>query len=1113
MLKNIFKRPIRRVVIAVIAAVAVLIAAVSPIQLLGAVIKGEPLQTPEKVYLGAVNASKNEKALSTYYTVNTDEGIASYTRTSTGAVSGALNWQKGVPVIYGNTYTTFTIEFDYQFTAGKTGKQQIWVVMGVAEKTAFSTANGAAAVAIGIGGYSAATTCNINAIDKSNTNKSVASSANFDGTAKHHAKITMDSGVLNFIIDGVITATHTVSNYNGGYIGIGTGQKGTLLSDVRVSDTVIPEPEEEIPPKEGMDTENIYFGKPTGDRVQDDPAKYYGITQNGGVTQYVRNKTAVSTANNMWQCDTPFISLGEYKNFILEFDYQYTGTGERYIWINVGNSQKTVFNMDTGSAYFGLGVKNAASQETYVNGIYGDADKSGWFDNNSVGWLDTNGKGSVLDGTAKHHVKITVKDKVITVDIDNGVCLKRKMITRYNGGFVMVGTNYADTLLSGFSVMDIDNVGNYSFYKTDDILSGAQTTVGMSDYYKISGTAFTRNGKDKGSETDNVALFSDNVYYTDFDSSFKVAFPDGVGTSYSYMMMGALTSYQSYNDLTETGVQLLTIRQTVTDSGKTLAIRLNGGGWSEEFTPETALSEPYDLTFKINGSALTVNMGETELLKSELSSKYAGGMVSVGTPNEGVTFSSIKIESTANFDGVFDSYFASELATEACGGRLEKADFKDYWYTEGGMVVRNGKSTADNHTKNMAVLYIDPNKYNNFEVSLRYKTVADRGAYVGFGAEKGKSWWAHTKNPEERAWEMDKGNNIVYLIRSGAVEAGPIKTYIEGSNESTWWYDTWMTQSGTLFSTTEENESYHTLKIRVENGMMTVWINDNSQGTITLAEYKEGYIYFAASMSGVSFTVPRITDFDNEPEYDFSQYTSYYTKDVKDDMKKVDANDYWRINSDGNLERKTVMANDTRDLYEMAYLKVNDTDYSNFTLELDYKHGTSGWGRFFIGFGATEDGKTWHQANGGISLTIMTEGVVEYNGNFGADGGHASTIFWAIMDDDGTKHQVVPNYKRSAWHHLYMEVAAGICTVRIDDYNWDYELVLPADFDPRNIFIASNSSAAQIRQISITDTSALFPPDTSTGWEPTDEDIYFDFSRRTKNYIPIHEYLPSKKIK
>lgn len=598
MLKKLIKTPICRTVIAIIAAVAVLIAAVSPIQLLGAVIKGEPLQTPEKVYLGTVNAAKTEKALSTYYTVTTNEGIASYTRTATDAKSGVLNWQKGVPVIYGNTYTTFTIEFDYQFASGKTGKQQIWTVFGIADKTAFSTANGAVAVAIGIGGYAATTTCNINAVDKSNTNKAVLSSANFDGTAKHHAKITMENGVLNFIIDGEITATHTISNYNGGYIGIGTGQKDTVISDIRVSDTVIPEPEEEIPPAEGMDTENIYFGRPTGDKVQDDPAKYYSITQNGGVTQYVRNNTAVSTANNMWQCDTPFISLGEYKNFILEFDYQYTGTGERYIWVNVGNSQKTIFNMDTGSAYFGLGIKNAASQETYVNGIYGDADKSGWFDNNAVGWLDTNGKGSVLDGTAKHHVKITVKDKIITIDIDNGICLKRKMITRYNGGFVMVGTNYADTLLSGFSVMDIDLVGNYNFYKTDDILSGGKVGVGMGDYFAINGTAFTRNGKNKGSETDNVALFSDNVYYTDFAASVKIAFPDGLGISYAYMMIGALTSYQSYNDLIETGAQLIALRQSVTDGAKTLAARLNDGGWSEEFTPKPHLTSRMTLHLK-----------------------------------------------------------------------------------------------------------------------------------------------------------------------------------------------------------------------------------------------------------------------------------------------------------------------------------------------------------------------------------------------------------------------------------------------------------------------------------------------------------------------------------
>ena len=87
-----------------------------------------------------------------------------------------------------------------------------------------------------------------------------------------------------------------------------------------------------------------------------------------------------------------------------------------------------------------------------------------------------------------------------------------------------------------------------------------------------------------------------------------------------------------------------------------------------------------------------------------------------------------------------------------------------------------------------------------------------------------------------------------------------------------------------------------------------------------------------------------------------------------------------------------------------------------------------------------------------------------------------------------------------------------ICIVTIDDYEWEFECTLPADFTTGNIFIAANSSSAEFKNITVVDTSNLYVEDSSPGWEPTDEDVYFDFSKRVKKSKSIHKYTPTKNI-
>ncbi len=1085
------KRRLVRMLAAAVAAASVISAAL-PLRPLGESDRRNELAVPEKVYFGNADAAKTEKPLSDYYEVNASDGGNTYKRLAAGTVTGSAKWKRGTAILYGGSYTDFSLEFDFRFSQSVSGAQQVWVLFGTEDKTKFNSEN-AAAVAIGADKAAKNTGCNISYVGKSSGSMlKVGETVKYDGTATHHAKIELFDGSITVTVDGSISAGKAIDvDYKGGFIGVGTGQSGVELSDIKISDSA--------------GENGACFGKPHGDKLAAEAEEYYDIIENDGTVSYLRN---AFKANNNWINDTPFINLGSYKSFTLEFDYRYSGSGERYIWLSFGNTQRYVFNEENGSAYIGLGIKKAESESTRVNGFFSDASTGGcWFDGANAGWQDSNGSGTDIDGGALHHAKITVSGGALTIDIDNGACLKkRRLADCYSGGYILIGSNYENTLISDIAVMDTENSGGFSFYEAEDIRDGNRRAVKTTKNYTVSGDSFKR----KDSSSGITALLSDEIYRSDFETVYKAEFQHGRQTAETVLIIGAINNYDSISSLADSGAKMINIRYTEGEGEKTFAVKSGDSEYGAEKAAAQLLDEPFIFKVTVRNAVLTIDINGEELYSEKLSAKYGGGYISLGTADGGTVFSGIKTESLSDPSNGTASYFSPSLNKN---GSLAAAGFDDYWTTEGGLIVRNGNKTASSNTDNMAVLYFDTEKYNNFEMTLRYRSTGERGAYVGFGAEKGRSWWADKKSPDERGWEIDPGNNCVYLLDSGLIQTGPTKSYIEGSNPDTWWYDTWLSQSGKLFTTQEEKAGLHILRLRVENGRLTVWIDDNAQGSTALAKQKSGYIYIAASMAGAAFSAPIITDFDNEPKYDFSNYSAYYAEDAENGMVSVDANDYWRINSSGNLERRPTTHKDPRNLYDIAYLGIGGTKYSSFTLDLEYRHGTTGWRRFFIGFGASEAGKTWRQKNGGIALTVQSEGIVEYNGNINYNGKYGESIFWAITDDDGNKYQQLPDYNSGKWHSLHMEVAAGICTVRIDDYNWDYELVLPTDFNAENLFIAANSSSAEFKNIKIEDISGLYPPDTSPGWQPTDKDVYFDFSQRGGKKRSIYKYEPKNSVK
>ena len=358
------KRRFRHLAAAVISVITVITAAAVPFRLSGASDSGKQLEKPEKIYFGNVDGAKSEKPISDYYDAVKSGGNYSYKRLNVGTVTGSAKWKRGAAILYGGNYTDFSLEFDFQFSPSVNGAQQIWVLFGVTDKTAFNAEN-SAAVAIGADKAAKDTGCNISYIGKSSGSMfKTGESAKYDGTEPHHVKIVLFEGSITVTVDGSITAGKTVDiDYKGGLVGIGTGQKNAVLSNIVISDIV--------------GESKACFGKADENKSVTETELYYDINESDGAVSYLRNDYK---ANNNWINDTPFINLGNYKSFVLEFDYRYTGNGERYIWLNFGNTQKTVYSKEKGSAYLGLGIKKAESESTKVNGIFTDAVGGGWFD-------------------------------------------------------------------------------------------------------------------------------------------------------------------------------------------------------------------------------------------------------------------------------------------------------------------------------------------------------------------------------------------------------------------------------------------------------------------------------------------------------------------------------------------------------------------------------------------------------------------------------------------------------------------------------------------------------------------------------------------------------------
>ncbi|MDR1892637.1 MAG: SGNH/GDSL hydrolase family protein, partial [Oscillospiraceae bacterium] len=277
-------------------------------------------------------------------------------------------------------------------------------------------------------------------------------------------------------------------------------------------------------------------------------------------------------------------------------------------------------------------------------------------------------------------------------------------------------------------------------------------------------------------------LVFDDGYYSDFDLTFTLEFPFSAETADQHMWitLGNFSKTAGFPDLAQIGAALLEIKRVSSGSGNEYVIDyLDGNGVKSSEPFEALAGEEKNITVSVSGGSLTVVQNGHFVFTQTLPSSYIGGYVGVGAATPGVKISELKITADDSFSDQFSPYYTASLNQNAA---LTAEALDRHWTVLGSAIVRNGTDTnANSQTNQMAALYYNVSEFKNFELTVNYKSVGATGCYVGFGATMGKSWYTDKKIPAERAWQPDSGNNVVFLRNDGAVQCGPIATYLDGS--------------------------------------------------------------------------------------------------------------------------------------------------------------------------------------------------------------------------------------------------------------------------------------------------------------------------------------------
>lgn len=148
----------------------------------------------------------------------------------------------------------------------------------------------------------------------------------------------------------------------------------------------------------------------------------------------------------------------------------------------------------------------------------------------------------------------------------------------------------------------------------------------------------------------------------------------------------------------------------------------------------------------------------------------------------------------------------------------------------------------------------------------------------------------------------------------------------------------------------------------------------------------------------------------------------------------------------------------------MAILTYNVKKYRNFELEVDYLQGGNNWKWAMVGFGAQKPGH--FATEGSYAAYLEMEGNMNYWGTELKDKTYAEKDRCVAGAAD---LGLAGTYNRNEWHHMKLVVKNGRATMYVDDCENAYTVDLGDSYNGGYIYLAAGVNQAQFDNLKITE--------------------------------------------
>ena len=873
----------------------------------------------------------------------------------------------------------------------------------------------------------------------------------------HHAVLKVEGNKLTFTIDGVQTFWNDQfsSWYDGGYLFLATNREGVSFKNIKISSNTDDTGEE----SNTYYSSDLQAANPESAAFED----YFETGEDGAITRI----NSSSPGGEYKDMAIYYPDNITYRDFTFDVDY-YNPTGDSAFVGFAGVPGYGWDDIESGTIFWETGGN------LRIRGTL----------NNAGALLDGWGHSQVPDckDGVWHHMTVRVENGVVTVFVDGVQTFRNDQISSwYEGGRVFLATNREGVSFKNIEItsLSVDTETGGDLYYSSDLQAANPEPAAFEDYFETGddGSITRINSSSPGGEYKDMAIYyPDEADYRSF--ILEVDYYNPAGSDAAFVGFAGVPGYgwddiESGTIFWETGGNLR-IRGTLNNAGALL------DGWGSANVPDCNDGEWHNMVLKVEDKTLTVTIdGVQTFWNDQFSSWYDGGRVFLASNREGVSFKNIKITSLSeSIELEGDTYYSSDLTST----NPSPADFGDYFRADAdGTITRINSSSPGDEYKDMAIYYPDDIIHRDFIFEVDYYNPSGDSAFVGFAGIPGYGWDDIASGTI--FWETGGSLRIRgTLNNAGALLDGWGQSKVPDCKDGEW----------------------HHMVLKVEDKSLTVTIDGvrtfwNDQFS---SWYDGGRVFLATNREGVSFKNIKITTILDYTE-DFTGYDEWYSEESlkTSSLTDVDGVEHWQafVTGDGEtgVIRRPVneQTNQAAEYQKMSYLYLVDREYENFRIELDYKHGTSGWMRSYLGFGA-DLGKHHMEADGGIVAFSQPEGFVHYDGNVSENGKFKEEVFWSVYDDDGNDLTCIRPYDKSDWHHLVLSVQDGWVTMQIDEFPYLYEISLPATYDGGYIYLASNSSNSTFKNITVTDLTIVIDPETQIGWIPEEGETEFDFSDR-----------------